>query len=155
MDTATIMSIMTKNRVDTGRFGSQFCAFRCTHTSADPVRLLCIRLALPLTISLPSGSVLSARHTVGVSPCALWLAGFFSWDCILWYERSGRRTGQLVGPLVDTAAMTTVMREDRVDFGGLSSQCCTFRCTQKIATPIRLLYIRLALPLNTPRICPH
>ena len=53
VDTA-IMTVLRTNRVDSGSFSSRGYAFRHTHTSADPVRLLCTRLALPLTLSLPS-----------------------------------------------------------------------------------------------------
>ena len=56
-------------------FSSRCCAFRRTHTSADPIRLLCIRLALPLTLPLPSRLAPSARLVVGVPPRALLLAG--------------------------------------------------------------------------------
>ena len=51
---AAIMTVLSTNRVDSRTFSSRSCAFRRTHTSTDPIRLLCIRLALPLTLSLPS-----------------------------------------------------------------------------------------------------
>ena len=51
--------------------------FRHTHTSADPIRLLCIRIAVTLTLSLPSRLAPSVRLTVGVPPRALWLAEIF------------------------------------------------------------------------------
>ena len=68
-------AVMSANRVDLGRFLSRCCTFRRTHTSADPIRLLCIRLASPSTLSLPSLLTPNARLTVGVPPQALWLAG--------------------------------------------------------------------------------
>ena len=71
VETATIKTVLSTNRVDSGSFSSGCCAFRRTHTSADPIRLLCIRLALPLTLPLPSRFALSARLTVGGTPCAL------------------------------------------------------------------------------------
>ena len=60
-----------------GSFSSRYCTFRRIHTSGDPIRRLCIRLNLPLTLSLPSGFAPSERLTVGVPPRALWLAGIF------------------------------------------------------------------------------
>ena len=48
-------AVMSAYRVDSGSFSSPCCTFRRTHTSADPIRLLCIRLASPLTPSSPSG----------------------------------------------------------------------------------------------------
>ena len=70
-------AIMSANRVDLGSFSSRCCTFRCTHTSADPIRVLCTRLDLPLTISPPSRLAPSARLAVGVPFRALWLAGVF------------------------------------------------------------------------------
>ena len=84
VDTATIRTVLSTNRVDSGSFSSGCCAFRRTHTSADPIRLLCIRLALPLTLPLPLRFASSARLTVGGTPCALWLVGGFSCDCMFW-----------------------------------------------------------------------
>ena len=81
--------------------------------SADPIQLLCVRLTLPLTLSLPSGFVPSARLMVGVLPRALWLVGDFSRDCMFWDERGGGLTP--VGPQVDTANVRTVLSTNRVD----------------------------------------
>ena len=78
VDKTTIGTVLSTNRVDLGSFSSRCYTFRRTHTSADPIRLLCIRLALPLTFSLPSRFSPSARLVVCVSPRALWLAGIFS-----------------------------------------------------------------------------
>ena len=69
VDTATIRIVLSTNRVDSGSFSSGCCAFRRTHTSADPIRLPCIRLALPLTLSLPSrlapsGCDITPRKTI-------------------------------------------------------------------------------------------
>ena len=75
--TAAMTAVMSANRVNLGSFSSRCCAFRRTHTSADPIQLLCIRLALPLTLSLPSRLAPSARLAVDVPPRALWLAGIF------------------------------------------------------------------------------
>ena len=77
MGTATLTAVLRANCVDFGSFSVRCCTFRRTHTSADPIRLLCIRLASPLTLSLPSRLAPSARLTVVVPPRALWLAGFF------------------------------------------------------------------------------
>ena len=84
MDTATIRTVLSSNRVDSESFSSGCCAFRRTHTSADPIRLLCIRLALPLTLPSPSRFAPSARLTVGGTPCALWPVGDFSCDYMFW-----------------------------------------------------------------------
>ena len=121
---------MSTNSVDLRNFSSRCWAFRRTHTSVDPIRLLCIQLALPLTLSLPSGFVPSARLMVGDTPCcALWLVWDFSCDCMFWEKRGGGLTRQPVGPPVGTATMTAVMSANRVDLGSFSSRCCTFRHT--------------------------
>ena len=151
VDTATTRTVL--NRVDSGSFGSGCCAFRRTHTSADPIRLLCIRLALPLTLPLPLRFAPSARLTVGGTPCALWLVGDFSCDCMSW-ENSG---GGLTTQPVSTATMTTVTSANRGDLESFSSRCWTFRRTHTSADPIRVLCTRLALPLTlslTSRLAP-
>ena len=144
VDTATITTILSTNRVDSGSFSSGCCAFRRTHTSADSIRLLCIRLALLLTLPLPSRFAPSARLTVGGTPCAQWLVGDFSYDCMFWENSGGGLTSQLVG----TATMTTVTSANRVDLESFSSRCWTFRRTHTSADPIRVLCTRLALPLT-------
>ena len=48
-----------------------------TLTSADPIRVPCTRLALPLTLSLTSRLAPRARLTVDVPTRAFWLAGVF------------------------------------------------------------------------------
>ena len=146
MNTATIRTALSTNRADSRSFSSRCCVFRRTHASADPIRLLCIRLALPLNLSLPSGFVTSARLMVDASPRALRLVGDFSCDCMFWVERGGGLTP--VGPQVDTATIRTALSTNRVDSGSLSSRCCVFRRTHASADPIRLLCIRLALPLT-------
>ena len=153
VDTATTRTVLSTNRVDSGRFGSGCCAFRRTHTSADPIRLLCIRLALPLTLPLPLRFAPSARLTVGGTPCALWFVGDFSCDCMSW-ENSG---GGLTTQPVSTATMTTVTSANRGDLESFSSRCWTFRRTHTSADPIRVLCTRLALPLTlslTSRLAP-
>ena len=65
--TATMTAVMSAKRVDLESFSSRCWAFRRTHTSADPIQLLCIRLASALTLSRPSRFVPSARLMVGVS----------------------------------------------------------------------------------------
>ena len=153
VDTATTRTVLSTNRVDSGSFGSGCCAFRRTHTSADPIRLLCIQLALPLTLPLPLRFAPSARLTVGGTPCALWLVGDFSCDCMSW-ENSG---GGLTTQPVSTATMTTVTSANRGDLESFSSRCWTFRRTHTSADPIRVLCTRLALPLTlslTSRLAP-
>ena len=83
-DIVITTTALSTNRVDSRSFSSRRCAFRRKHTSTDPIRLLCIRLALPLTLSLPSQFTPSAKLMVGVSPRALWLAGASSCDCTFW-----------------------------------------------------------------------
>ena len=145
-DTATIRTVLSTNRVDSGSFSSRCYAFRRTHMSADPIRLLCIRLALPLTLSLPSRFAPSARHTVGGTPCALRPVGDFSFDCMFWEKRRRGLTMQPVGSPVGTATMKAVMSANRVDLESFSSRCWTFQRTRTSADPIRLLCTRLALP---------
>ena len=75
MATANIRTttVLSTNHVDSRSFSSRCWAFRRTHPSADPIRLLGIRPALPLTLSLPSGFVPSTKLMVGASPRALGL----------------------------------------------------------------------------------
>ena len=148
VDTANMRTVLSTNHVDSRSFSSRCWAFRRTHSSADPIRLLCIRLALPSTLSLPSGFVPSTKLMVGASPRALGLVKDFSCDCTFWDERGGGLAP--VGPRVDTATIRTVLSTNRVDSGRFSSGCCAFRRTHISADPIRLLCIRLALPLTLP-----
>ena len=146
VDTANIRTVLSTNHVDSRSFRSRCWAFRRTHPSADPIRLLGIRLALPLTLSLPSGFVPSAKLTVSASPRALWPVKYFSSDCMFWDERGGGLAP--VGPRVETATIRTVLSTNRVGSGSFSSGRCAFRRTHTSADPIRLLCIRLALPLT-------
>ena len=148
VDTANIRTVLSTNHVDSRSFSSRCWAFRRTHPSADPIRLLGIRLALPLTLSLPSGFVPSTKLMVGASPRALGLVKDFSFDCMFWDERGGGLVP--VDPRVDTATTRTVLSTNRVDSGSFGSGCCAFRRTHTGADPIRLLCIRLALPLTLP-----
>ena len=148
VDTANIKTILSTNHVDSRSFSSRCWAFRRTHPSADPIRLLGIRLALPLTLSLPSGCVPSTKFMVGASPRAPGLVKDLSCDCMFWHEKGGRLAP--VGRRVDTATIRTVLSTNRVDSGSFSSGCCAFRRTHTSADPIRLLCIRLALPLTLP-----
>ena len=148
VDTANIRTVLSTNHVDSRSFSSRCWAFRRTHPSADPIRLLGIRLALPLTLSLPSGCVPSTKLMVGASPRALGLVKDFSCDCMFWDERGGGLVP--VDPRVDTATTRTVLSTNRVDSGSFGSGCCAFRRTHTSADPIRLLCIRLALPLTLP-----
>ena len=148
VDTANIRTVLSTNHVDSRSFSSRCWAFRRTHPSADPIWLLGIRLALPLTLSLPSGFVPSTKLMVGASPRALGLVKDFSCDCMFWDERGGGLVP--VDPRVDTATTRTVLSTNRVDSGSFSSGCCAFRRTHTSADPIRLLCIRLALPLTLP-----
>ena len=80
-------TVLRTNRVDLGSFSSRCCAFRRTHTCTDPIWLLYIRLALALTLPLPSGFVPSARLLVCVSPRALRPVCYFLCVCMFWDER--------------------------------------------------------------------
>ena len=146
-------TVLSTNRVDSRSFSSRSCAFRRTHTSADPIRLLCIRLALPLNLFLPSRIAPGTKLVVGVLPRVPWLAGAFSRDCTFWDCSVGVLTinRQPVGPLVSTAAITTATGINHVDSGRFSSRCCTFRRTHTSADPIRIFCIRLALTLTFSR----
>ena len=148
VDTDNIRTVLSTNHVDSRSFSSRCWAFRRTHPSADPIRILGIRLALPLTLSLPSEFVPSTKLMVGASPCALGLVGDFSCDCMFWDDRGGGLAGQPMGPQVDTANIRTVLSTNHVDSRSFSSRCWAFRRTHPSADPIRLLGIRLALPLT-------
>ena len=139
---------MWRTHTPSGSLSSRCCAFRRTHTSADPIQLPCIRLALTLTLSLPSRFAPSARLMVGGTPCAKWIVGDFYCDGMLWEKRGGGSTRQPVGPPVGTAAMTAIMSVNRVGLGSFRSRCWTFRRTHTSTDPIRVLCTRLALPLN-------
>ena len=152
VDTAIMTTVLSTNRVDSRSFSSRRCAFRRTHTSTDPIRLLCIRLALPLNLFLPSRFAPGTKLMVGVSPRASWPAGFFLRDCTFWDYKGGVLINrQQVGPLVNTPATTTATGINHVDSGRFSSRCCTFRRTHTSADPIRILCIRLALTLTLSR----
>ena len=103
--------------------------FRRTHPNADPIRLLGIRIALTLTLSLPSGFVPSTKLMVDASPPALELVKDFSCDCMFWDERGGGLAP--VGPRVDTATITTALSTNRVDSRSFCSGCCAFRHTHE------------------------
>ena len=83
-DTAIMTTVLSTNRVDSRSLSSRSCEVRRTHTSTDPIRLLCIRLALPLTLSLPLRFAPGTKLMVGVSPRAPWLEGALSRDCTVW-----------------------------------------------------------------------
>ena len=118
VDTTTIRTVLGINRADSKNFSSRCWAFRRTYTSTDPIRLLCIRLALPLTFTLPSEFVPSAILMVGALPRALGLVGGFSCDCMFWDDRGGGLTS--VSPKVDTATIKTALSTNRVDSGTLA-----------------------------------
>ena len=134
--------------MDSRSFSSRCWALRRTHTSTDPIRLLCTQLALPLTLSLPSRFVPSASLMISALPRAPRFVWDLLCDCMLWDERGGRLTGQPIGPQVDTATITIVLSTNHVDSRRFSSRCWAFRRTHTSTDPIRLLCIRLALPLN-------
>ena len=78
--TAIITTVMSIHRVASGSCSSRCCELRHTHTSADPIRLLCNQLALPLTFSLTSRFAPSARLMFCVSPRGLWHRGVLAHD---------------------------------------------------------------------------
>ena len=138
VDTAIMTTVLSTTREDSKSFSSRSCAFRRTNTSTDPIRLLCIRLALPLTLSLPSRFAPGTKLMVGVSPWAPWLAGAFSRNCTFWDCKEGvlAINRKPVGPLVSTAAITTATGTNHVDSRRFSSRCCTFWRTRTSADPI-------------------
>ena len=148
VDTANVRTVLSTNHLDSRSFSSRCWASWRTHPSADPIRLLGIRLALTLTLSLPSGFVPSSKLMVGASPRALGLVKYFSCDGMFRDERGGGLAP--VGPRVDTATIKTVLSTNRVGSGSFSSGCCAFPRTHTSPDPIRLLCIRLALPLTLP-----
>ena len=75
--TATMTAVTSANRVDLESFSSRCWTLRRTHTSADPIRVLCTRLTLPLNLSSTSRLAPRARLTVDVPTRAFWLAGIF------------------------------------------------------------------------------
>ena len=99
---------------------SRCWTFRRTHmSSADPMRVLCTRLALPLTLSLPSRLAPRAGLTVDVPTRALWLAGILL--------RRKKRCASVVGTRTDwvlkgeESGMTTPLLLQyvaRIDGGG-------------------------------------
>ena len=147
VETATTRTVVSTNRVDSGSLSSLCCAFRRTHTSADPIRLLCIRLALPLTLFLPSGFVLSANtwFVFHLGPYGLW--GTFR-VIVCFGTRGEENLHRPVDPPVDTATVRTVLSTNRMNSGSFSTRGCAFRRTRTSADPIQLLCIRLALPLT-------
>ena len=130
---------MSTNRGDSGSFSLQYCAFRRTHTSADPFRLL-----YPTSFTLASLlalTICAQRKTNGLCYTSGPMDSVdFSCDSMPWM-RGGGHTGQLLGPLVNTATITTVSSANRMVSGRFSSRCCAFRRTHTSADPIRLLYI--------------
>ena len=123
VSTAAITTATGINHVGSGRFSSRGCTFRSTHTSADPIRILCIRPASTLTLSRPPGFASCARLLVCVSPWALRLVKDFSCDCMFWDDRGGGLAGQPMGPQVDTANIRTVLSTNHVDSRSFSSRC--------------------------------
>ena len=136
------------NHLNSGRFSLRCCTFRRTHTSAHPIRILFIRLALTLTLSRPSRYVPSARLMVGASSGALWFVRDFSRDCLFWDERGGELTRQLVDPRVDIEMISTALSTNCVNSRSFRSRCWAFRRTHTSTDQIRQLRIRLALPLT-------
>ena len=66
VDKATLRTVLSINRVGSRSVSSICWAFWRTQTRTEPIRLLCIQLALPSTLSLPSGFAPSARLVVVV-----------------------------------------------------------------------------------------
>ena len=141
VSTAAIKTATGIDHVDSGRFSSRCCTFRRTRTSADSIWILCIRIALALTLSRPPGFASCARLMACVSPWALRLVGDCSCDCMFWDDRGGGLTGQPMGPQVDTANIRRVLSTNHVDSRRFSSRCWAFRRTHPSADPIRLLGI--------------
>ena len=149
VNAAAITIATSINHVNSGSFFSRCCTFRRTHTSADPIRILCIRLALTLTLSRPSRFVPSASLMVGASPRALWFVWDFSCNCMFWDGRGGGLTRQSVDLRVDTETITEVLSTNCVDSRSFSAICWAFRRTHTSTDPLRLLCIRLRFTLDS------
>ena len=147
VDTANIKTILRTNHVDSRSFSSRCWAFRLKHSSANPIRLLFIRLALFLNLSLPPGFGPSKKLMVGASPRALGLVKNFSCDHMFWDERGGGLAP--VGPRVDTTSIRTVLSTNRVDSGSFSSRCGAFRRTHTSAGPSWLLLYPTSFTLDS------
>ena len=117
VDTATFRTVLSTNRVDLESFSSRYCAFRLTHTSADPIRLLCIRLAMPLTPPLPSGFVPNVRLVVCVSPRPLWCVCVIFRVLVCLGSRGEEDLHRWAHKQVDTSTIRTVLSTNRVDLG--------------------------------------
>ena len=146
MDTATIRTVLSTNRVDSGSFSSRCCAFRRTHTNVDPIQLLCIRLALPLTLSFPSRLAPSARLTVGVPPRALCLAGIILRRNKIYVGEVGTRTDWVLkreGGGTTTPLLQYVVRFDGggevVGFGGGGYKKSRLWCSLFVGFPSLLI----------------
>ena len=116
VSTATMTTVTSANRGDLESFNSRCWTFRRTYTIADPNRVLCTLLALPLTLSLTSRLAPRARLTVDVPTRAFWLAGIFL--------RRKKRCAGVVGPRTDWVlkgeggGMTTPLLQYVTQFDG-------------------------------------
>ena len=128
-DTATMTTVMNTNRVDSGSFSSRCCAFRSTHTSANPIRLLCIRQVLPLTLSLLSRFALWLVFHLG----SYGLRGLSRVTVCIRTREEKDLLGN-VGPIGRNSNHHGSYEHNRADPGRFSSRCCTFRRTHTSAT---------------------
>ena len=67
VDIVNVTTVMSLNSVDSGSFGSLCCAFRRTDTSADPIRLFSIQLALPFFLRHAGSFILFVGRRVDVA----------------------------------------------------------------------------------------
>ena len=123
--------------------GMNPAAFSCFDLIYDD-----LRQPIPAQGIVAIGTTVASSSRCAVPQQAPRPVGVFSCDCMFWGERGGGYTRQPVGPSVDTAIMTTVLSTNRVDSRSFSSRSCAFRRTHTSIDPIRLLFIRLALPLT-------
>ena len=124
------------------------------NAGANPAAFSCFVLIYDdLRQPIPAPGIVAIETAVANSRrCAVpqqspWPAGAFSCDYMFWGERGGGLTRQPVGPFVDTAIMTAVLNTNRVDSRSFSSRGCASWLAHTSTDPIRLLCIRLALPL--------
>ena len=79
VDTANIRTVLSTNHVDSRSFSSRCWAFRRTHPSEDPIRLLGIRLAFFTLDSLLALRICAQHKTHGwcFTSCSRACKGFF------------------------------------------------------------------------------
>ena len=107
-----------------------------------------LRQPIPAPGIVAIGTAVANSSRCAVPQQSSWPAGTSLCDCMFWGEKGGGLIRQPMGPSVSTAIMTKVLSTDCVDSKRVISRGCALRLTHTSADPIRLLYIRLVLPLT-------